>query len=117
MAVSGEEQEKRGEVLMSGLLGALLAIPIVGDLIGMFTIAPKLYVTTFLKSQRRLVDFAIVTGLIFLFFPVAYFWLLVVDGKSTGLFLTYATRFLIVAKGLPWYYRRLEGASLLESIP
>lgn len=116
MAVSSEVQEQRSDALLAVALGALLALPFVGDLLGIFSVALPLYVKTFLKSENRGLDFLIGTGLIALFFPGSYIWIYFLGGSGFLCWaLIFVTRFLLVAKALPWYYRRLGGMTIRDS--
>lgn len=113
MAVSAEEQAKRAGSVVGYGLGVFLAIPLLGDLIGLFVVVGPLYGATLIKSERRATDLLILTGLFFLFFMCLFFGGLgyKVDRSLEGLgwILAYVSRFLIATKGLAWYLRRLEG--------
>lgn len=107
MSVSQAEEQKRAGALASGALGVLLAIPLLGDILGLFVLVVPLYAKTFIKSSARMSDVAILTGLIVSFFPGSYLWLYVMSFNFFGWAFVLGTRFFIIAKLLPWYRRRI----------
>lgn len=107
MSVSAEEQQRRSGSLIYGVLGILFATPALGDAVGLLTMVGPLCAKTLVKSSRRTADLTILAGLIFLFCPVAYVWFFLMPVKSLGWILVLVTRFLLIAKGLPWYFRRI----------
>lgn len=107
MSVSQAEEQKRAGVMAFSALGVLLAIPLVGDILGLFLLVVPLYAKTFIKSSARLPDFAILTALILLFFPGSYLWFYVMSFNFFGWAFVLGTRFFIVAKMLPWYRHRI----------
>jgi hypothetical protein len=108
MAVSEEEAVRRAHNMASFATAAILAIPVIGDLFGLFGVLGKVIGMILAESKNRFADLLLFVGLIALFYA---FYLFLQFERGLGAFvwvLVIGGRFLVAFKGLPWIFRRIE---------
>jgi hypothetical protein len=99
--VSQEEQDRRGIGFAVVLLSALMAVPILGQIIAMF-MAGYLALAIFMKSSSRLADFGILLA-----FTIVYLVAMYIAGVSVKSFWVLGiASFIISFIGLSTFQRK-----------
>lgn len=103
MSVSAEDQAKRAGKVVTIFRDVMLAIPILGDLIGLFLVVGPMVGAILVRSNRRIVDILILLVMMAAFFCSLAF----MQWGVWGFVLALVIRFAIANKGFSYFARRL----------